>query len=90
MTIRLNPLPKVIDEVMQTCRPAVTVAFKLGWDEEERARAMLDAGVRMVVLNTPATMGAAEGSFMIMTAGGSRNVTGSKEEVAGAIWSELL
>ena len=89
LTVRLDPLPKVIDEVMASCRP-VTVAFKLGWHEEERARALLDAGARMVVVNTPPVMGAAEGSFRLMTAGGVTEVTGSKEEVASAIWSGLL
>jgi phosphopantothenoylcysteine decarboxylase/phosphopantothenate--cysteine ligase, prokaryotic len=89
LTVRLDPLPKVIDEVMAACSP-VTVAFKLGWDEEDRARAMLDAGARMVVVNAPPAMGAAEGSFCIMTAGGATDVTGSKEEVAAAVWSGLL
>ncbi len=89
LTVRLNPLPKIIDEVMATCRP-VTVAFKLGWHEEERARAMLEAGARMVVVNAPPAMGAAEGSFRLMTADGVTDVTGSKEEVAAAVWSGLL
>ncbi|BBL68251.1 bifunctional phosphopantothenoylcysteine decarboxylase/phosphopantothenate--cysteine ligase CoaBC [Methanoculleus chikugoensis] len=89
LTVRLNPLPKVIDEVMAACRP-VTVAFKLGWDEEERARTMLEGGASVVVVNAPPTMGATEGSFRIMTARGARDVSGSKEEVARAIWSELL
>jgi len=88
-TVRLEPLPKVIDEVKAACDP-VTVAFKLGWDEEERARAMLEGGVRMVVVNAPPTMGAAEGSFRIMTADSVTDVSGSKEEVARAIWSGLL
>ena len=89
LTVRLDPLPKVIDEVMAACSP-VTVAFKLGWDEEDRARAMLDAGARMVIVNAPPAMGAAEGSFCIMTASGATDVTGSKEEVAAAVWSGLL
>jgi phosphopantothenoylcysteine decarboxylase/phosphopantothenate--cysteine ligase len=89
LTVRLNPLPKIIDEVMASCRP-VTVAFKLGWDEEDRARAMLDAGARMVVVNAPPVMGAAEGSFRLMTADSVTDVTGSKEEVAAAVWSGLL
>lgn len=88
-TVRLDPLPKVIDEVAAACRP-VTVAFKLGWDEEERARALLDAGASVVVVNAPPTMGAAAGTFRIMTAGGTTDVSGSKEEVARAIWSGLL
>ncbi|WP_332448653.1 bifunctional phosphopantothenoylcysteine decarboxylase/phosphopantothenate--cysteine ligase CoaBC [Methanoculleus sp.] len=89
LAVRLNPLPKIIDEVMAACRP-VTVAFKLGWHEEERARAMLEAGARMVVVNAPPVMGATEGSFRLMTADGVTDVTGSKEEVASAIWSGLL
>ncbi len=89
LTVRLNPLPKIIDEVMATCRP-MTVAFKLGWHEEERARAMLEAGARMVVVNAPPAMGAAEGSFRLMTADDVTDVTGSKEEVAAAVWSGLL
>ena len=90
LTVRLDPLPKVIDEVMAAFHP-VTVAFKLGWHEEERARAMLEAGARMVVVNAPPAMGATEGSFRLMTAGGAtRDVTGSKEEVAAAIWAGLL
>jgi phosphopantothenoylcysteine decarboxylase/phosphopantothenate--cysteine ligase len=35
-------------------------------------------------------MGAAEGSFSLMTADGVTEVSGSKEEVAAAVWSELL
>ena len=89
LAIRLNPLKKIIDEVMATFHP-VTVAFKLGWYEEERAQAMLEAGAKMVVVNTPPAMGAVEGSFRLMTAGGARDVTGSKEEVAAAVWSGLL
>ncbi|MFA5613453.1 MAG: bifunctional phosphopantothenoylcysteine decarboxylase/phosphopantothenate--cysteine ligase CoaBC [Methanoculleus sp.] len=89
LTIRLAPLPKIIDEVMAACHP-VTVAFKLGWHEEERAQDMLEAGVRMVVVNAPPVMGAAEGSFSLVTADGATRVSGSKEEVAAAIWSGLL
>ena len=74
---------------MATCRP-VTVAFKLGWHEEERARTMLDAGARMVVVNAPPAMGAAGGTFSLMMADSTIEVTGSKEEVAAAIWSGLL
>jgi phosphopantothenoylcysteine decarboxylase/phosphopantothenate--cysteine ligase len=89
LTIRLEPLPKVIDEAMVACHP-VTVAFKLGWHEEERARAMLDAGVWMVVVNAPSVMGAAGGTFSLMTADEVTEVSGSKEEVAAAVWSRLL
>ncbi|MDN7023568.1 bifunctional phosphopantothenoylcysteine decarboxylase/phosphopantothenate--cysteine ligase CoaBC [Methanoculleus sp. FWC-SCC1] len=86
--IRLNPLPKLLDAVIRACRP-VTVAFKLGWDAEEQAAAMLGKGAAMVVANTPPAMGAAEGSFVLVTKDGREPVTGSKEEVAAAIWARL-
>ncbi|WP_342678058.1 bifunctional phosphopantothenoylcysteine decarboxylase/phosphopantothenate--cysteine ligase CoaBC [Methanofollis sp. UBA420] len=87
--IGLRPLPKVLDAVQRIFSGTV-VAFKLGWDEEARAAAMLDAGVAMVVLNTPPAMGAAGGEFVLMKSDSRRTVTGTKEEVAEAIWSALL
>ncbi len=88
-TIRLEPLPKLLDEVATAAQP-VTVAFKLGWNEEAKARAMLEKGIRMVVVNTPPVMGAAAGSFLLVTEEGSVPVTGDKSEVAEAIWARLL
>lgn len=88
-TIRLKPLPKLLDEVLKTAQP-VTVAFKLGWNEEDKARAMLERGVRMVVVNTPPVMGATDGSFLLVTEEGSVQVAGDKSEVAEAIWTRLL
>ncbi|MDD4254209.1 MAG: bifunctional phosphopantothenoylcysteine decarboxylase/phosphopantothenate--cysteine ligase CoaBC [Methanofollis sp.] len=87
--IGLRPLPKVLDAVLRIFSGTV-VAFKLGWDEEARAAAMLDAGVAMVVVNTPPVMGAAGGEFVLMKSDSRRTVTGTKEEVAEAIWSALL
>lgn len=88
-TIRLEPLPKVLDAVLDVFT-GTAVAFKLGWDEEARARSMLASGVAMVVTNAPPTMGAAGGEFVMMTEERSEQVSGTKEEVAAAIWSALL
>jgi phosphopantothenoylcysteine decarboxylase/phosphopantothenate--cysteine ligase len=88
-TIRLEPLPKVLDAVLRVFS-GTAVAFKLGWDEEARARSMLASGVAMVVTNAPPAMGAAGGEFVIMTEERSEQVSGTKEEVAAAIWSALL
>ncbi|MDK2975184.1 MAG: phosphopantothenoylcysteine decarboxylase / phosphopantothenate---cysteine ligase [Methanofollis sp.] len=88
-TIRLEPLPKVLDAVLDIFSGTV-VAFKLGRDEEARANAMLAAGVFMVVMNAPPAMGAAGGEFEMMTREMRRRVAGTKEEVATAIWSALL
>ncbi|HDS63230.1 MAG TPA: bifunctional phosphopantothenoylcysteine decarboxylase/phosphopantothenate--cysteine ligase CoaBC [Methanofollis liminatans] len=88
-TIRLEPLPKVLDAVLDVFS-GTAVAFKLGWDEEARARSMLASGVAMVVTNAPLAMGAAGGEFVMMTEERSEQVSGTKEEVAAAIWSALL
>jgi len=88
-TIRLEPLPKVLDAVLGVFA-GTAVAFKLGWDEEARARSMLASGVAMVVTNAPPTMGAPGGDFVMMTEERSEQVSGTKEEVAAAIWSALL
>lgn len=88
VTLRLAPLPKIID-VVAGREGLRTVAFKLGWDEEARAQSMLDAGAALVVVNTPDAMGADAGAFALLSASGRRDVTGTKEEVAAAVWSEL-
>jgi phosphopantothenoylcysteine decarboxylase/phosphopantothenate--cysteine ligase len=89
VTLDLEPLPKLLDEVCASYHP-VAIAFKLGRDEEEAARALLGRGVRVVVVNAPEAMGAPEAAVTILSGDGSRTAEGSKEEVAAAIWSALL
>ncbi|MBP2145912.1 phosphopantothenoylcysteine decarboxylase/phosphopantothenate--cysteine ligase [Methanofollis sp. W23] len=87
--LTLRPLPKVLDAVLRDFK-GTAVAFKLGWAEEARAEEMIRMmGVRMVVMNTPPAMGATGGEFEILTAEGKMQVSGTKEEVAEAIWSAL-
>ena len=88
ITLVLHPLPKLLPEVVSRHHPT-TVAFKLGWDEEPAARAMLEQGIRMVVVNTPAVMGAGEGEFTLFTPDREERIQGTKEEVATAIWDRL-
>lgn len=88
-TLDLEPLPKLLDEVMGAYHP-VTIAFKMGRDEEEAAKALLDRGVEIVVVNTPDAMGAPEAGVTILSRDGRRTIEGSKEEVAAAIWTALL
>lgn len=87
VTLELEPLPKLLDDVLGRTR---TVAFKLGWDEGEKAAALVRRGAVMVVTNTPAEMGASEGTFTFVTQNGAVTVNGSKEEVAAALWRHLL
>jgi len=87
-TLDLEPLPKLLEEVMGSFHPA-TIAFKMGSDEEGAAKALLDRGVNVVVVNTPDVMGASEAEVTIFSRDGRRAVMGSKEEVAAAIWTAL-
>jgi phosphopantothenoylcysteine decarboxylase/phosphopantothenate--cysteine ligase len=88
VTLRLDPLPKLLDEVLAAYHP-VAIAFKLGRDEEAAAEGMLARGVQVVVVNSPEAMGAEESEAAIITKGGEMKAAGSKEEVAAAVWKAL-
>lgn len=91
VTVHLNPLPKLLPEVAGACEGnPVIVAFKLGNDEEERARQMIGNGVTMVVLNTPDVMGSENGKFVIVTGIEREELETSKEAFAVALWKKLL
>jgi phosphopantothenoylcysteine decarboxylase/phosphopantothenate--cysteine ligase len=89
VTLDLEPLPKLLHEVRESYHP-VTIAFKMGRDEEGAAKALRDRGVEIVVVNTPDAMGAPGAEVTILSRDGMRSVKGSKEEVAAAIWTALL
>ncbi|MHC1626591.1 MAG: bifunctional phosphopantothenoylcysteine decarboxylase/phosphopantothenate--cysteine ligase CoaBC [Methanoculleaceae archaeon] len=88
VTLTLDPLPKLIDRVLEH-KEIRTVAFKLGSGGDEEARALIGRGAAVVVADTPAEMGAEEGRFVIHTPSGRREIRGTKEEVAAVIWDEL-
>jgi len=87
-TLDLEPLPKLINEVMDRYHP-VTVAFKLGGEGEVKAEEMIGSGVHMVVINGPEAMGAKDGEFVLVTPEKRQEIRGSKEDVAEAIWKTL-
>jgi phosphopantothenoylcysteine decarboxylase / phosphopantothenate---cysteine ligase len=87
--IELVPLPKLLDEVVEQYAP-FTVAFKIGRKPEPQAKAMLRKGVSMVLMNYPETMGSHSGEYQLLSTGGSHRITGTKAEVAGIIWNEIL
>ncbi|HMA04486.1 MAG TPA: bifunctional phosphopantothenoylcysteine decarboxylase/phosphopantothenate--cysteine ligase CoaBC, partial [Methanomicrobiales archaeon] len=76
VNLRLDPLPKLLDEVLSAHHPAA-IAFKLGRDEEVAARDLLGRGVGVVVINPPETMGAAESEATILTGSGTDRIKGS-------------
>jgi phosphopantothenoylcysteine synthetase/decarboxylase len=88
VTLDLQPVPKLLEEVVSAYGP-VTIAFKLGRNEEEAARRMLESGVQVVVVNAPEAMGAEEAGVTILTREGRRGVRGPKEEIAAAVWKAL-
>jgi phosphopantothenoylcysteine decarboxylase/phosphopantothenate--cysteine ligase len=84
-TIPLQPLPKLLTEVLARHVPLV-VAFKLGYDTSSAAQEMLAQGVSLVVTNTPETMGSRTGNYTIVSRRGSTIVSGSKDECAYRIF----
>lgn len=89
VSLDLDPQPKLLEQVLARGAGIRTIAFKLGWNGEEKARALLDAGAELVVVDTPDAMGAEEGSFVLLSKSGRQEIQGSKEEVAAALWSAL-
>ncbi|OPY37686.1 MAG: bifunctional phosphopantothenoylcysteine decarboxylase/phosphopantothenate synthase [Methanoregula sp. PtaU1.Bin051] len=87
-SIKLAPLPKLIDEVLEKYQP-VTVAFKLGWETTQKAKALLKKGSVLVVTNTPDTMGRSDGEYIIVSKKGSVTLSGDKHKVAAGIWDAL-
>jgi len=88
-TIRLNPLPKLLDEVLSKYSPLV-VAFKLDREPEKKAKTMIEKGVSLVLMNPPETMGSTHGDYIQLSAQGRVACSGTKEEVAANIWDTLL
>jgi phosphopantothenoylcysteine decarboxylase / phosphopantothenate---cysteine ligase len=87
--LALEPLPKILDEVMNDYTTAV-IAFKIGDDTEKQAQAMLAHGACMVVTNSPVTMGSDRGDYICVTRNGRVPVSGTKEEVAAALWNRII
>jgi len=86
--VRLSPLPKLLDEVMQEYSP-FAVAFKIEQKPEGPAKAMLKKGIAVVLMNHPDTMGSSTGDYEILTSQGSEKLSGSKEEIAKDIWKTI-
>jgi phosphopantothenoylcysteine decarboxylase / phosphopantothenate---cysteine ligase len=85
----LEPLPKLLDEVQKNYAPMI-VAFKLGKNQDENAKTMIAGGIDIVLLNSPETMGAMTGEYTLMTKTDMRSLSGTKEEIASAIWDAVI
>jgi phosphopantothenoylcysteine decarboxylase/phosphopantothenate--cysteine ligase len=89
VTLALEPLPKILEEVIARYR-IPSVGFKLGWDEEERAREMVASGALLVAVNSPEALGSTESSVILFSRDNREFLCGSKDEVAAGIWDALL
>ena len=89
VTLDLVPLPKLLDRVLADYAP-LTIAFKLGRRPEKGARAMIDRGVAMVLMNAPETMGRKDGEYVRLDAQGTGRMAGTKDEIAVGVWEEIL
>jgi phosphopantothenoylcysteine decarboxylase/phosphopantothenate--cysteine ligase len=89
VTLFLEPLPKVLSEVIDHYK-ALIIAFKLGRTPKKLAKKMLDQGVAMVMMNTPETMGSSRGEYLLLTRNGELPLSGTKEEIASAIWNAVI
>lgn len=85
----LEPLPKLLDEVIRRWAP-VTIAFKLGAAPEKKSKQMIEQGVTMVMMNEPPTMGGREGEYTFLSAKGRVQLKASKDTVAQRFWKELI
>ncbi len=85
----LEPLPKLLAEVMETYHP-LTIAFKLGDPGGAIAKKMVDQGAAMVLRNEPETMGSVQGKYVLVTRDGEYPLDGPKDEIAAAIWDQVL
>jgi phosphopantothenoylcysteine decarboxylase/phosphopantothenate--cysteine ligase len=89
VSLDLAPLPKLLDEVHKQYAP-FTVAFKIDRNPEKPAKAMIRNGISMVLSNFPETMGSSTGEYQLLSARATQRISGTKEEVARAIWNEIL
>ena len=89
VNLLLEPLPKLLTEVIQNYNSLI-IAFKLGRTPEKMAKKMLNQGIAMVLINTPESMGNARGEYMLLTRNGELPLSGTKDEIANAIWNAVI
>ncbi|MEI7856829.1 MAG: bifunctional phosphopantothenoylcysteine decarboxylase/phosphopantothenate--cysteine ligase CoaBC, partial [Methanomicrobiales archaeon] len=78
----LEPLPKLLDEVIQKYSP-ITIAFKLGRDQEIKGKEMIaKRGIAMVLVNAPETMESERGEYTLLTQKDASVLSGTKDEIA--------
>ena len=85
----LEPLPKVLSEVSRQYN-SLNIAFKLGRTSKKMAKAMLAQGIAVVLINTPESMGSIHGEYILLTRNRELPLSGTKNEIAQAIWNAVI
>jgi len=89
VNLELVPLTKLLTEVIQNYCP-MTIAFKLGNNQEKMAKAMISQGVAFVLMNTHESIGTTRGEYVLLTKSGKKPLNGTKEEISTAIWKAVI
>ena len=89
VNLLLNPLPKLLAEVVERYDSFI-IAFKLGRTPEKMAKAMIAQGIELVLINTPSSMGTTHGEYILLTRNGKIPLSGTKDEIAKAIWNAVM
>jgi len=85
----LEPLPKVLSEVTRQYN-SLNIAFKLGRTPKKMGKAMMEQGAAMVLMNTPENMGSTHGEYILLTRNSEVRLSGTKDEIAHAIWNAVI
>ncbi len=91
VTLSLRPHDKLMPKLFG--RGIRIIGFKIGEDAEEAGRRLLNSAddVVMVAANYPATMGAADGEYLLLRKEHETiAVSGAKDVIAGAVWDAVL
>ncbi|HJJ36330.1 MAG TPA: bifunctional phosphopantothenoylcysteine decarboxylase/phosphopantothenate--cysteine ligase CoaBC, partial [Methanocorpusculum sp.] len=89
VTLTLDPAPKLISQVTG---PNV-IGFKIGEDAPEAAQALLagQKNIIAVAANYPDTMGSSDGTYRIYRKEADAvDITGTKKDIAHALWNAVL
>jgi len=89
VTLTLNPTPKLIAQVT---KPKV-IGFKIGEDAQQTAQTLLKSqeNIIAVAANYPDTMGSSNGTYRLYRKGADVvDITGTKKDIAHALWNAVL
>ncbi len=89
LTLLLEPLPKLLFEVIQRYNPLI-IAFKLDRSPKKMAKEMIKQGITMVLMNAPKNLGSAHGDYVLLTQNEELPLSGLKDEIARRIWNAVL